>query len=280
MANPSQDAPRGVTEQGRGVGDAEQRVQQTRVAKVDLRRLHLALRDVLEPRLKLADHVGAGQQVQVAAHRLVGRAERPAQFRRVPRLTMPVRQHAPETAHGGGGNANAQLRHVTFQKRANEPLAPCDAVVIRRCQVRSRQSATQPEPAACLQARLAKVESAQLDELHPTRQRFRYSAHQLRRRAAQNQEARPRLGPVHQDTEDVEQARQVLDLVQHDEPVEFAQHQLRIGQPADVRLRVQVDMVACRVSASCRARVVLPHCRGPSSAVIGDLPSAVSSCFR
>jgi hypothetical protein len=66
-AKPSHDADLRVHLQLPPGADAQERVQQAAVADVDLRRLHLPLAKVFEPRRQLPDHEYAGQQVHVAA---------------------------------------------------------------------------------------------------------------------------------------------------------------------------------------------------------------------
>ena len=89
--------------------------------------------------------------------------------------------------------------------------------------------------------RLREIETGQLDELDPPGQRFGDPAHHVGRRAAQNEEARAPFVPVHQDSERVEKLRHALDLVQHDEPVQHSEGQLGVGEPADVRLRLEIE---------------------------------------
>ena len=78
----------GTGEQNTVVTRIQQRVKQARVAEVDLRRLHLSFRNILEPGVQLANHVGPGQQIQVAPHGLVREGHDPSQLGRVPGLTV------------------------------------------------------------------------------------------------------------------------------------------------------------------------------------------------
>jgi hypothetical protein len=60
-----------MAEQAVAIVNSKEAVQQSGVAKVDLGRFDLALRDADVPGLELPDQEGAGQDVETGAHRLV-----------------------------------------------------------------------------------------------------------------------------------------------------------------------------------------------------------------
>src|SRR5262249_22104420 len=79
-----------MAEQVLARAQTEQGVQDAAVREVDLRRLHLALGDVLVPRLDTARHEGGAEGVEIAAHGLVGDPEGAGELRAVPDLAVVV----------------------------------------------------------------------------------------------------------------------------------------------------------------------------------------------
>src|SRR5271165_1900781 len=100
--------------------NVEQRVKESAVANVHLRRLDLTLSEVLEPGLQLPDHEHAGQQVEVATDGGFVYSERPSQLGGVPNLTVIVRHHVPESVQRGGRNLDPHLRQIALQERLQE----------------------------------------------------------------------------------------------------------------------------------------------------------------
>jgi len=62
------------------IGEAEEVVEQSGVAKVDLGRFDLALAYILVPRLQLSDHVGSGEDVQIRSNGFIGETHRACEF--------------------------------------------------------------------------------------------------------------------------------------------------------------------------------------------------------
>ena len=123
-----------VTQPQQGVKDAA-------VGEIDLWRLHLALPQVLVPRLKLSHDEGRREEVEVHPHRVVRDAERTAELGTVPDLSMIVGEHRPEPPQGRGADADPELGNVAFQKHRHELPSPRLALGIRSREERSREAA-------------------------------------------------------------------------------------------------------------------------------------------
>ena len=93
----------GMSEEAIEVGDAEERMDETAVADVDLGRLHQPLADVDVPRLQPTHEKQVDEEIEVARHRLAGHAERAGDLGGVEHPTLLVRQHRPEPTQGLGG---------------------------------------------------------------------------------------------------------------------------------------------------------------------------------
>jgi hypothetical protein len=87
----------------------QQRVQQAGIAHVQLGRLVLPLADVLEPRRQPPHQERASQEIEIAANRVLGHAQRPRQLGPVPDLRVTVGEHQPEAPERLGGDADAQF---------------------------------------------------------------------------------------------------------------------------------------------------------------------------
>jgi len=153
----------------------------------------------------MAHHERAGQDVEMSLDRGVGFAERPGQFGRVPRLPVIVRQHRPQPAQGLRGHFDSEPADVAFEERLHEVLTPAPARVVSGGENRSGEAAPQPQPADRREADFAQTEAAHGHERDPSRQRLRAVANQVRRGAAEQQEARSRRPAVRQHAQEREQ---------------------------------------------------------------------------
>ena len=100
----------------RAIRETEQRVEDAGVRDVDLRRPHLALPDVLEPRLELANDEDGSEQVQVPPHGGVGDTEGPSELGAVPDLPVAVLRSIGimrARAHIGLRNLAYNMRRLT-----------------------------------------------------------------------------------------------------------------------------------------------------------------------
>lgn len=220
--------------------ETQQRVKDARVSQVDLGRLDLALGDVLEPGLKLANHEGPGQDVEVGADRLVAEPHGTAEFGGVPALAVEMGDHGPEATHRDRGNRDSELWNITLEKGADEALPPGRAVGIRLGQVGAREAPAQPQPARLLGAGLSEVEAGQLDQLDPPGQRFRHPPHNLWRGAAEDEKSGACRDPIRQHAQHGEQFRDALDLVENDETLERTERQFGLGQSPAVKTGFEI----------------------------------------
>ena len=88
---------------------------------------------------------------------------------------------------------------------------------------------------------LSQTEPGQFDEFHATGEGLGDAADEVRRGAAEDQEARVGIWTVDQNPEDVEQVGRALDLVQDDEAGKRTQHHLGIGEAAQVYLGFEIE---------------------------------------
>src|SRR2546426_5206839 len=123
----------------------EQGVEQAAISEVDLRGFDLPLADVLVPGGELPDHVGSGQQVEVALHGGVRNTERSREFGSIPNLPMVVSEHRPESPKRGPRQPEAQRRDVTLEVGPDQGVAPPQAVALGPRQERTREPAPVPE---------------------------------------------------------------------------------------------------------------------------------------
>jgi hypothetical protein len=211
----TQEVPRG--------GDLEQGMEDATVTDINLRRLDLSLFEILKPRGEHADHVSAGEDVQVTARGVFGCTERSGEFRSVPNLPVVVGYHGPEASKGLGWDGDAQLRNVAFEKRANEILAPTPARAMRPGQKGPGESPAVPQPVAFVGSNFLQPKTRQIDETDPSCQRFRGPLYQFGRGASENKKLGLAARPVDQHSKDLKQIRLSLDFVDNDEPLETLQ---------------------------------------------------------
>ncbi len=164
------------------VGDLEQLMQQPRVAEIKLRSLHLALEQVGVQGLEQPDHEHAGEQIEIAAAGGLVDPKGTGQFGTVPDLTMEMGKHCPEPLQRGCRHPHSQLGKITLEQGADEVAAPDQAVVVAAGKKRAGEAAAQPQGGCGVQTDFRQGETFHLDDLNPSRQRFRRLAQQRRRR--------------------------------------------------------------------------------------------------
>ena len=188
--------------------------------------------DVLEPGLELPNHENGGQQIQVPAHGGVGDAERPPELGAVPELSVPVREHRPEAAQGCLGDGAPEARQVTREKRLYKTVAPSAARGARRCQIRSREAAAQPETLQVIH--LGHVETVELVERDAAGERLGGLPQQVGRGAPEDQEAGRRPGAIGKHTQQLEDAGQPVDLIQDHQAAKGPELESGIFQPGKI----------------------------------------------
>lgn len=170
-AFPRRSYPR-VAVKGLKIWDVEQAMKKTRIPQMNLRRFDLALADVLVPRLKLPDHKSSCENVEIGSHRFVREVEGAAELGGIPRLTVVMGEHRPETTHGRRRNRDAELWDISGQEGLNEVVAPRQTVFIGRSKERTRESTPEPENVGTTRSRLVNIETGKLDEFDSTGQGF------------------------------------------------------------------------------------------------------------
>ena len=240
ITNPFQDAPTlGWDVTSVPVGEAEQRVEDARVRDVDLGGAHLPLADALEPGLELADHENGCQQIQVAPHGGVRDAEGPAELGAVPELSVPVREHRPEPAKGRRWDGAAEVRKIPREKRLDEAVPPSAAGGIRTCQVRPRKGAAQPKSLRVADFR--QVETVENVKGDAPGERLGSLPQQFGRGAPEHKEASRRPRTIGQNAQQLEDARQPMDLVQDHQATQGAELESGIFQPGEVDRVFQIE---------------------------------------
>ena len=129
----------------RSGGHAQEVVEESGVANVDLGRLHLPLLEIRAPGFQAPQHVRRLEGIEIPAHGVMGDAERPAELRSVPHLSVIVSQHRPEAFEGRALDGDAELRNVALEEGANEVAAPAKAVGMAPGRVGRREAAAEPE---------------------------------------------------------------------------------------------------------------------------------------
>ena len=202
-------------------------VEAAGVAEVHLGRLDDAFADVLEPRRQHPDHEGAGQEVAVVVHGVDADAHRAGERRGVPGPRVDVGEHRPEAAERLGRHPGAESRNVALQERARERLHPQGAGLVRLGQVGQRESAAHPEPVLVLGSHLVEREAAHVDERDAPGQGLGHAPDQVPGGAAQKQEDGLPLRVVADRAENLEELRDALHLVDHDQPLAASKEPLR-----------------------------------------------------
>ena len=227
---------------------AEQGMEQAGVAHVDLRRLHLTLLQVLEPRRQHPDQERPGEHVEIPARRALVRPERPGELGRVPDLPVVMGDHRPEAAQRRRRNRDAELRDVPFEKRPDEALAPQRRSGQVGREIRARKAAPQPERPPRGGARLAQIESRQIDQPDAAGERLRHARDQRRRCAAEQQEPGAPVRPVDQHAQRLEERRRALHLVDDHQPAEASERLLRRLETPAIDRGFQIEVRARRLA--------------------------------
>ena len=219
--------------------EPQERVEDAGVVHIHLGRAHLPLGDVLVPRGQLPHGEHRGQGVQVAARGGVRDAEGAAELAAIPALPVPMRQHGPEAAQGGGGHQAAEFWDVSRQKGADEPVPPTPTRRAGAGKVGKWEAAAQPQ--ALQVPHFLEAEAIKFVERHPPGEGLGGLPEQFRGSAAEHQKSCRRAWPVGQHPQQGEEVGQPLDIVQHHQPAQGPEFQPRIRQTGEVDGILQVE---------------------------------------
>ncbi len=224
------------------IWDVEQAVKKTRIPKINLRRFDLALADVLVPRLKLPDHKGSRENVEIGPHRFVREIEGTAKFGGIPCLAVVMGEHRPETTHGRRRNRDAELWDISGQEGLNEVVAPRQTVFIGRSEKRTREPAPEPENVGTTRSRLVNIETGKLDEFDSTGQGFGNVLDQVGRGAPQNKESSFVVRTVGQHAQHAEQLGHCMNFINDHEATQRGEHEMGILQAVQIDLGFEVEI--------------------------------------
>ena len=152
----------GMAKKGGAGIEGEQRVQQPGIGQVYLGGLDLPFPEVLKPRHQPSHHEGVDHRVEVGVGGRRAHTHRARDLGRVPVVPVMVRHHHPETPHRRRRHADAELRQVALEKRADEGLPPLRRVPFAVREEGARETAAQPEPVDEFRARILHPERRQL----------------------------------------------------------------------------------------------------------------------
>ena len=93
--------------------------------------------------MQLASQVGAREQIQIPAHRILRYAQRRAYGRGVPSLPVEMGHHRQKAAHGGGRHLKTQATEIPLNEGLHEALSPSEAVLVGISKERRWEAAAQ-----------------------------------------------------------------------------------------------------------------------------------------
>jgi len=218
----------GIAVQSLKIGKVKQSVKEARIPQVYLGCFDLALTEVFVPRLKLPDHKGSRENVEVGAHRFIGQVERTAEVRGIPGLTMVMGEHRPETAHGCGRNRDAELGDVASQEGLNEALAPGETIRVAAGKKRTGEPAPEPDNIGTADSSFVKTKTGKLHEFDATGKGLRNILDKIGRCTPQNEKLSLVSRAVDQDAQHAEKLGHGLNFINDHETSQGAKHQLRI----------------------------------------------------
>jgi hypothetical protein len=179
-------------------------MQESAVTDIDFGSLDLALADIFKPGRQDSDHVRACENVEVVSSGVLRGAERPCKLRRVPNLPVVVGDHGPKPSQSFGRNRNAELRNITLEKSSDKVVAPGHACSVVSCKERRRKSTAQPKLIRLLRADFFEIETGKVNESYAASQRFRHALYQIGRSRPKNKKSDRVLGPIHQNSQQLE----------------------------------------------------------------------------
>jgi hypothetical protein len=195
------------------------------------------------PRGQLPNHEQPAQEIQVAPYRGLADAQRPGELRRIPHPAVVVGEHAPETEQRGRRDRHPERGQVSLEEGPHQVPSPRDAVFSGPGEIGRREAAAEPEPVERPGPDLAEREARQLDHLQPAGERLRGLTQQVRRRAAEDQEARGQRPPVHEHPQHGEEIGAPLHLVDHHRPLEAGEGRHRLIEASQAGRVLEVEVV-------------------------------------
>ena len=140
-------------------------------------------------------------------------------------------------------NPHAPLRQVTLENGLYELLAPHQARLFGRRQKREREPAPAPERGLRVGSDFEQTESADLETLGPTGKAFRALPHEFARGATQDEEAGRRRATIDEHSEDGEEFRAALHLVDDDQPGQRSKRGFRFIEAGDPQRIFEIELV-------------------------------------
>ncbi len=229
------------------IGDGSQlkkSVQESAVAEVDFWGFDLALSDVFKPGRKDSHHIGAREDVEVTSRGVLGGAEGSGELRRVPNLTVVMGNHGPKASEGFGRDRDAKLGDIAFEKSSDKVATPGHARSIIGGKKRQRKTAAEPELIALCCADFLEIEPAEIDEAHAASQRFGHPFDKRGRGRAEYEKPHGILGPINQYSQQLEEIRPPLDLVDDYQAAECFHCSHGRRQPADIDGVLKIEIGA------------------------------------
>ena len=143
---------------------------------------------------------------------------------------MVVRDHPPEPAERCWRGAESERTEITLDEAAEKIVSPGEARLFVGRKKRAGKSAAEPEHPLGGRADVVEGKTLHVHECHPPCQRLRHAPHEVRRRAAEQQEPCRRARPVEKHPQDGEEFWQPLHLVDHHEATEPLDRQQRVAE--------------------------------------------------
>ena len=235
--------------------DAEQSVDQTAVADVDLRRLDQPLADVDVEGPQAAHQQQVDQQIDVPGHRRTAHPQAGCQPGRVQESALSVGQHRPQPLQRlGRYPPQGELGDVPLQVGANEVAAESEAVGIAGREQAAGKPAAHPERRHRRRRRgdLEHVERVERHVLDASGQALPRLPEQVDGGRSEDQEAARALpqppAPVDQAAQLLKQLGDTVDLVEDDEAIlVLGEEQGRIGEPGLVGAGFQIEVEGLRL---------------------------------
>lgn len=212
----------------------KQSMQNAAVPDIYLGSLDLSFAEVLKPGRKNSDHVCPSEDIEISASRVLRGPERSGKLRRVPDLAMIMCDHSPKSSQGFRGDRNPELGDVSFQKGADEVLAPSHAGEIVVGQKGPWEPAAHPKASAVLRTYLQEVEPRQVHKSDAPCKRFRHAFDQLGGSGAQQKVAGWVLGAICQNPQQFKQVGPPLHFVDNYQPGKLLQRPHGRRQTTDV----------------------------------------------
>jgi hypothetical protein len=141
------------------IDDVEKAVEDAGISQVYFGRFDLAFPDVFMPWLKLIHHEGSGQNIKGWTHGFVRQAHGPGKLGGVPELSVIMRQHRPESAHGSCREGDPQLGNISLKEGFYEAFSSGMAVIIRIGKKGTGETAAKPKGLPGIRTRFTDIKT-------------------------------------------------------------------------------------------------------------------------